>query len=581
MSNTIKSSSVLELVDRIANNDYVIPEIQREFVWDLQKIVNLWDSIYSGYPIGQFLFWINRKTSIPTYPFLVKDYEYLFCARRPQWKHSISKPNSGKTMVLDGQQRLTSLFLGLSEKGILLKTRANSPQETQVVLCIYLGEEDETLEEQPDRFRWAQKDQFDDYVPVHEVMKGKRQHPAVRRLKQAVRSKTIAVETIHSDAAEAVEIFSRLNNAGTPLRKSEVFLALWFGSDTAKNFRNDLIEIRDLFGEFQVHDDTIVRILTMVFGDTKSITKNEFSQSSGNPGEMADSIRRGMKKLKRSITCTVKFLNDYCNIYSDDEMISHNVFLPLVLLFYEKGSNPSELLKRQMRCFVYRALIFGLFDRHTTRTLIQLRNSVRATTDDWFSELKENSIRNTLLWDYSGEPHALDNRIHELFELEKGRRTMLILLLLKQEKANTSRDNTYHQDHLFARDLFDECSDVIEGTMRKKHGIELGIASDFFTDDERQKWNNNRKRWAQQRDQLPNLWLLESGRNKSKGKILLNIWYGRHLDKTEQRAFRKETLLAQFDEDFLGIANFENVFRTRSDALERKLKDLLALPKPS
>lgn len=44
-------------LDRMHRHDYVLPAIQREFVWDQDRIVRLFDSLMRGYPIGSFLFW--------------------------------------------------------------------------------------------------------------------------------------------------------------------------------------------------------------------------------------------------------------------------------------------------------------------------------------------------------------------------------------------------------------------------------------------------------------------------------------------------------------------------------------------
>ena len=51
----------------IERREYVLPAIQREFVWWPEQIECLFDSLMRGYPIGSFLFWMVRRESIEKY----------------------------------------------------------------------------------------------------------------------------------------------------------------------------------------------------------------------------------------------------------------------------------------------------------------------------------------------------------------------------------------------------------------------------------------------------------------------------------------------------------------------------------
>ncbi len=105
-----KSESIATSVRRI-NQRYFLPAIQREFVWEPDKVVALFDSIMRNYPISSFLFWeVSRETSAQ-----LEIYKFIDQARRGT--HN-SLANTGHVqdliLVLDGQQRLTSLLIGLS-----------------------------------------------------------------------------------------------------------------------------------------------------------------------------------------------------------------------------------------------------------------------------------------------------------------------------------------------------------------------------------------------------------------------------------------------------------------------------------
>ena len=101
-----------DAVTAIERGDYVLPAIQREFVWKPEQICRLFDSILQGIPFGTFLFWKVEPASVEAYKFygFVRDY------------HERDNPHcpdlglvSGRQLiaVLDGQQRLSALNIGL------------------------------------------------------------------------------------------------------------------------------------------------------------------------------------------------------------------------------------------------------------------------------------------------------------------------------------------------------------------------------------------------------------------------------------------------------------------------------------
>ena len=62
---TIKSA-----VDKIASNEYVLPAIQREFVWNREQICRLFDSVMQGYPFGEFPVLANQTGAVGGLPVL-------------------------------------------------------------------------------------------------------------------------------------------------------------------------------------------------------------------------------------------------------------------------------------------------------------------------------------------------------------------------------------------------------------------------------------------------------------------------------------------------------------------------------
>lgn len=89
--------TVRKLVDRISSGDIRIPAFQRDFVWEPEQIAFLLDSIYKGFPIGTIILWRTDKR--------LKSEKNLgyFTLPEPRKDYPVN-------YVLDGQQRITSLF---------------------------------------------------------------------------------------------------------------------------------------------------------------------------------------------------------------------------------------------------------------------------------------------------------------------------------------------------------------------------------------------------------------------------------------------------------------------------------------
>lgn len=99
---------ISDVVNNIHKKKYLLPAIQREFVWNTYQIERLFDSIMRNYPISSFLFWQVDKESVNDYEF----YEFLREFHERDRRHNSKADVSGEegiTAILDGQQRLTSI----------------------------------------------------------------------------------------------------------------------------------------------------------------------------------------------------------------------------------------------------------------------------------------------------------------------------------------------------------------------------------------------------------------------------------------------------------------------------------------
>ena len=143
-----KQTSIKSIIDKV-NRSYFIPDIQRNYVWlqnpNSKKIEQLFDSLMRGYPIGAFLFWELKKSDIECdsdnnesgkLNFQLYKFIENYDIRHPfNEKYNVSQLTGDELhIVLDGQQRLTSLYIGLRGSRCLKRkyARANDskPYET-------------------------------------------------------------------------------------------------------------------------------------------------------------------------------------------------------------------------------------------------------------------------------------------------------------------------------------------------------------------------------------------------------------------------------------------------------------------
>ena len=105
------SETIRKFVDYLNNESkdggYWLPNIQRQFVWKEEQIEKLYDSILREYPIGSLLIWRTKD------PIKLRSFIKNFKSGLKITDFFQALTNTEKHLVLDGQQRLQSLFIGL------------------------------------------------------------------------------------------------------------------------------------------------------------------------------------------------------------------------------------------------------------------------------------------------------------------------------------------------------------------------------------------------------------------------------------------------------------------------------------
>ncbi len=106
------NGTIREVLEDVYRKKLVLPAIQREFVWRPSQICQFFDSIMQGYPFGTFLFWELKPENSSKFKWFdfVRDYHQRNNAHCPPHP---ALDNTPLTAVLDGQQRLTALNIGL------------------------------------------------------------------------------------------------------------------------------------------------------------------------------------------------------------------------------------------------------------------------------------------------------------------------------------------------------------------------------------------------------------------------------------------------------------------------------------
>ena len=235
--------SIKDVVQKIVNNDLLLPAIQREYVWKKQAIELMFDSMLRGYPINTMMFWrIDNISLLPLdfYSFLKPIYIYGITRNNPFNK--IAAGANSKLIVIDGQQRLTSIYIGLFGT---YQTEKGKPMSLYLRLDAFASD----IKKHYD-FRFLSDSQFKKlqglgqvwfkmndlvtpgyniFVNYITILSNKFAVDTMTKLNTLIKTD----EYIHyydingyNSIDDVLEIFTRTNNSGTPLSKGDLLLPI-------------------------------------------------------------------------------------------------------------------------------------------------------------------------------------------------------------------------------------------------------------------------------------------------------------------------------------------------------------------
>jgi uncharacterized protein with ParB-like and HNH nuclease domain len=215
------------LFDQIRNGTIKIPQFQRDFVWTKAMSARLLDSVIKGYPIGTFILWSTQER--------LRAVRNLGGIDLPD-----TPPGNAVKYVLDGQQRLTSLFVTLN--GLKIQREEHEDDYSRMWLDLESDEdEDLVLLDIKDRAESS-------VIQLQDLLHGefdflasfpKAAQARIKLYKNRIESYQFsAVQITNAPIEVATEIFTRLNVGGKPLTPFEIMVAKSY--DSVRNF--DLAE---------------------------------------------------------------------------------------------------------------------------------------------------------------------------------------------------------------------------------------------------------------------------------------------------------------------------------------------------
>ena len=217
MSTSLQNTSVKysDLLSEIETGQVKIPQFQRKFVWSIKESAKLLDSIIKGYPIGTFIYW---RTS-----------ERLRSVRN-LGNIALPEPKNGEFVnyVLDGQQRLTSLYAAL--KGVKIGEEDGRISDYSEIYVDLLAKDDEDIVTTE-----IEKRSSEQLIKLTDLMKGgyaifknfpEEFHEKLDHYKDVLSGYTFSVINLKNAQIDvATEVFTRLNVGGKSLSLFEIMVA--------------------------------------------------------------------------------------------------------------------------------------------------------------------------------------------------------------------------------------------------------------------------------------------------------------------------------------------------------------------
>ncbi|GAA7362345.1 DUF262 domain-containing protein [Helicobacter pylori] len=467
-------NSIKNVVNEL-NVRYFLPDIQREYVWlkkaDEKKIEQLFDSILRGYPIGSFLFWKLQKEDI------AKSDEqdenklnfqlYQFITNYDERKPHNEKIRIEQIMrddlyiVLDGQQRLTSLYIGFKGTRTLKKKGArNDNPNAYEEKRLYLNLKHQPNMDNPEdnyQFEFHAKAPENDknhfWFKVGDILelesvwnyvekqgiKGNALD-LLEKLKDAFHTKQLIsfFEEKEKNLNKVLNIFIRVNSGGVKLSYSDLLMSILtasFSSDNIREKMNELVDALKDKGFPNVEQDQVLKTCLLLIGKDTTFELKNFNKNN------VKEIEENWEKITESIYNAAKLLETFGYV----KYLGSAYILSILAYFYFLKQKMDKNDEEQALKFVRNAQIMGYFGGSTDTKLSIIAHSIKEART--FEAFNHNLAKHQTC------PLKITNdTIEGMVFFDRHSRVFPVLQILYSNL--NYKTTTFHIDHIYPKSKF-------------------------------------------------------------------------------------------------------------------------------
>lgn len=572
--------TIKDLLTKVEQHDYILPAIQREFVWKPEQICQLFDSLLQGYPFGTFLFWKIKSTHQREYQF----YDFMRHYHQRDRVHCEKLDLIGeqdRVAVLDGQQRMTALNIGL-RGSYSWKTQGkwwSSPDafiERRLYLNLlvageveggarydfrFLSEEEAARQDHEhywflvSRIMAIDIDELTDQLDDIDLDKESRRtaRNTLRLLHRTIhlQDKISYYEESEQSLEKVLNIFIRMNSGGTALSYSDLLLSIavaqWSKLDAREEIHKLVDELNQIGDGFSFSKDLVLKAGLMLC-DIGSVGFKVENFSKENMAKLEENWEPIRKALQLAVNLLAGFGFNGYNLGADSAL------LPIAYYLFRRELGDSYLTRSEyaadrqdLRGWLIRSVLkqSGIWGSGLDTLLTTLRSKIKEHGQHGFPLTEIN----TAMTERGKSLRFEEEELQTLVELDYGNRRTFALLSLLFPGHDFSRH--FHVDHIFPKGRFTRAQ-------LKKAGIS----------DEEQI-----DQWCQMANCLPNLQLLEGSLNNEKREKLPHEWYAMMWPDPAARANHLQLqAINTLPESLLGFAEF---YQERRETLLGRLRHVL------
>lgn len=351
-----QSRTFSSIISDIEKGQIKIPQFQRDFVWDIQKSAQLMDSIVKGYPIGTFIFWRTKERLRS-----VRNFGNLTLPDAIEGEYI--------DFVLDGQQRLTSLFASL--KGAKIERENGKIDDyAEIYLDLMAIEEDQIV------VLDISNKATDSIIRLTDLLYGgltllakypPEHHTAIEEYKKRIESYNYSIVQIKEAPIDiATEIFTRINVGGKPLSVFEIMIAKTFDADKdfdlAQRYEELIEELRPMDYE-TISDATVLQTVSILLEkecQRRVILKLNKAKFIAIWDEAASAIKSTAEYFQNAYRIPVSQLLPY-----------NALIVPFAYFFFHHPDKPTAEMQKRLQDFFWRASLTGRYSSGVEGKLVQ------------------------------------------------------------------------------------------------------------------------------------------------------------------------------------------------------------------